>query len=506
MAPDKTCRLKGNVCVAVEQKSRMYSFSITLQQLLTNLMRYIGRVTIDILPEEVLLDIFDLYVDPTRDCYRVEIWCTLVHVCRKWRNIVLESPLRLNLRIRCHPAIPAREKLDIWSDLPVVVAQYGEDWEPEWGVDNVLAALEQNHRICNIDLCSVPTWQMEEILEAMHKSFPVLTKLWLLCNDETSPLDPDLFLGGSIPSLRQLGLCGIPFPEVPKLLLSATHLTELELDLSPAGYISPEAMTSCLVALTNLETLILNVDPESLLVREHRPSPPPTRTLLPALTDLEFDGVSEYLEDLVVRIDTPILDNLKILFFHKFIPDTPQLTQFINRLPKLKAHNVAHVDFHDDSVHIKLGRALGKEKGLGISYEVVHQQVLTVAQVCASSLFQPFGATVECLYICDNHPYLRRRILGRRNHWLELLRPFTSVKSLYLSLTRRHLACALHGLVEEGVARVLPNLKTLFLEKLGLSDPVELFESIISEQQSSDCPAVAVSHWERRERDDSWID
>jgi hypothetical protein len=89
-------------------------------------------VTIDILPEDVLLEIFVLYVDPTRKYDGLEAWRTLVHVCRKWRNVVLESPLRLNLRIRC-PTKRVREKLDIWPDLPIVLVQNGEDLQKKWG-------------------------------------------------------------------------------------------------------------------------------------------------------------------------------------------------------------------------------------------------------------------------------------------------------------------------------------------------------------------------------------
>jgi hypothetical protein len=183
-----------------------------------------------------------------------------VHVCRKWRNVVLESPLRLNLRIRCHPKTPTREKLDIWPALPIVLTQCYDGWQPEWGVVNVAVALEQNNRICQIDLWGVPTSQMEEILAAMHKTFPVLTDLSLDSDDETlvTLVDPDLFLGGSAPCLRSLELVHIPFPGLPKLLLSATHLTDLRLSNIPlSGYISPEAMFSCLSALTRLETLIL---------------------------------------------------------------------------------------------------------------------------------------------------------------------------------------------------------------------------------------------------------
>jgi hypothetical protein len=242
-----------------------------------------------------------------------------------------------------------REKLNIWPTLPIVLAaQYGQFWKPGWGVDIVAAALKQSNRICVIELSDVPALQMEEILAGMHKPFPVLTELSLQSDDEIhemAPVDPDLFLGGSIPCLRILHLADFPFPGLPKLLSSATHLADLRLNLSSSGYISPEAMVSCFFALTRLETLFLEFESlESFPIGEHRPPPPPTRTLLPALTELRFDGVNEYAEDLLARIDTPLLEYLKIHLFHQFISDTAQLSQFINRLPKLnlKAHNVAH--------------------------------------------------------------------------------------------------------------------------------------------------------------------
>ena len=357
-------------------------------------------------------------------------------------------------------------------------------------------ALEQNNRICQIDFSGVPT-EMEEILATlMHKSFPVLTELWLDSKDETASVDLDSFLGGSIPCLQILYLAHIPFPGLPKLLFSATHLTNLQLfNISNSGYISPEAMVSCFFALTGLEILILEFEsPESFPIREHRPPPPSTRTLLPALTRLQFRGVSEYLEDLVVRIDTPLLDNLVIHIFHQFIPDTCQLAQFINRSPKLKAHNEAHLDFNDVEFHLRLGE--GFEKGLRISYEVEHLQVSSVVQVCTSSLPQAFIATVERLYICDDSACWGGDNQVENNHWLELLRLFTPVKSLYLcQVIALRIAPAFQELVGESVAELLPTLQTLFWEDLDLLGPLpEDIGLFVSRRQFSGHP-VAVSHW-----------
>ncbi|KAI0279649.1 hypothetical protein BGY98DRAFT_1096028 [Russula aff. rugulosa BPL654] len=338
----------------------------------------------------------------------------------------------------------------------------------------------------------------------MHKSFLVLTDLWLESDDETASVEPELFLGGSAPCLQSLQLIYITFPGLPKLLLSAAHLTDLQLfDISHSGYISPEAMTSCFSVLIRLEKLILEFkSPESFPFREDRPPPPSTRTLLPALAVFQFYGVSEYLEDLVVRIDTPQLDKLKISLFHQFIPDTSQLVLFINRLPKLKAHIEIHVHFYESGrsgVYVKLGRFF--DKGLGILYEVVDWPVLSVAQVCTSSLFQAFSATVEHLYICDEYDSSWRDIQGESNRWLELLRPFTSVKSLYLShVIVRCIVPALRELVGEKVAEVLPAMKTLFLPDFDLLGPAsvpEAIRSFVSGRQFFGRP-VAVSHWRRK--------
>jgi hypothetical protein len=108
----------------------------------------------------------------------------------------------------------------------------------------------------------------------------------------------------------------IPFPGLPKLLLSATHLVDLcLLSIPDSGYISPEAMVTCLSSSTGLDGLFIGFEsPRSRPDRKTRRPPPPTRAL-PVLTKFQFIGVGEYLEDLVARIDAPLLGNLHISFF-----------------------------------------------------------------------------------------------------------------------------------------------------------------------------------------------
>ena len=212
---------------------------------------------------------------------------------------------------------------------------------------------------------------------------------------------------------------------------------------------------------------------------------------------MQFHGVSEYLEDLVVRIDTPSQGDLNITLFDQFIPDTAKLVQFIQITPKLRGNNEAHVAFHPSSVRLTLPAVSGK--GLQVSCEVVDWQVSSMVQVCTSSLSRLFRATVERLYICDTYAFWRGDIRVEENDWRELLRPFISVKNLYLShVIVRRIAPALQEIIGERVAGVLPALETLFLEDVLILEPFqEAIGSFVSGRQFSSHP-VAVSYWKRK--------
>jgi len=92
----------------------------------------------------------------------------------------------------------------------------------------------------------------------MQEPFPALANLELETKDDTTPVIPNSFLGGFAPDLGTLLLTGIPIP-LPgfrKLLLSTTGLVLLSIAKIPhSGYYSPEAMVTCLSALTRLEAL-----------------------------------------------------------------------------------------------------------------------------------------------------------------------------------------------------------------------------------------------------------
>jgi hypothetical protein len=482
----------------------------------------VGRVTIEVLPDVALLEIFDCHLNQTNQVreedhvsFGVEAWHTLVHVCRKWRSVVFGSPCRLNLRLYCTEKTPVREMLAVWPPLPIVV--WKNRW-PKWSIDNIMAALEHNDRVRKISLEDVTSLELEEILAPMQKPYPALTFLEIGGDYRgTAPVVPESFLGGSAPRLRHLKLNFIPFPGLPKLLLSATHLVYLHLWAIPnSGYITPEAIVAVLSTLTGLEGLLLAFEsPLSRPKRESRPPPPLTRSIFPALTRFRFKGASEYLGDLVARIDTPLLDGLDITFFHQLIFDTPQLTQFISRTPNLlETQAEAHVVFSRDDVWVRPwlppdgitppdGSFGSRGLDLKISCLQSDWQLSSLAQIYSSVLPQALIHMTEHLYIEDYFlpPHWQDDI--EDSQWLEVLHPFTSVKNLYVS--QELIPCiarALKELVGERVIEVLPALQSLFLRELHPSRPVqEAIWMFIAARQLAD-HSITVSHW--RSKIDEW--
>ena len=339
---------------------------------------------IDILPDDVLLGIFDFYVEMNPSFYiegGIEAWQRLVHVCRRWRCLVFGSPRRLHLRLYCTSQTPVRVTLDVWPVLPLVVRG---DMTPSSGTDNIVVALGQSNRVFEVNLANFAGWQLEQVLAAIEVPFPELRGLELSSKREAMPVIPDSFLDGFAPRLRYFSLDGIPFPGLPKLHLSATHLVHLWLTNIPhSGYISPEAIAALISVLSSLKTLSLRFrSPQSGPDLETRRPPPSKRSVIPALDYFHFKGAIEYLEDLVTGIDTPQLYEMRITFFNQIDFHTPRLAQFINRTPKLgKRH--ASVLFYDEMARIVLSPGT---LHIEVSCKEPDWQLSSMEQACNSSL------------------------------------------------------------------------------------------------------------------------
>ena len=464
----------------------------------------VGCVTfVDMLPDDVLLEIFDFCADEvTFTKEEIEAWQSLVHVCRRWRSIVFGSPRRLNLRLVCSAKTSAKDTLDIWPALPLIIQESSHLTE---GVDNIVALIEHNDRVRQICLGAqdIRGSQLDKILAAIQKPFPELTTLWLKSYGPVAVV-PDSFFGGSTPRLERVLLDGIPYPGLPKLLLSATHLVHLRLlNIPRSGHISLEAMLTAFIMLTNLQLLWLEFQsPRSNHDQENRRFPPPTHSILPVLKELRFKGVSEYLDDLVACIDAPLLFHLSITFFNDTVFDAPQLVQFVSRTPALTKLEKAGVSFGDGTARVNLSSQASNygELNVKIPCRELDWQVSCLEQICTLCL--PPISTLGDLYIYKaSYSQLDRQDNIENVLWLELLHPFTAVKNLYLSKEfAPHIVPALQELVEGRSTEVLPTLQNIFLEGLRPSEPAqEGILQFIAARQVTSYP-ITVSRWDRDRR------
>ena len=450
---------------------------------------------IGVLPDDVLLEIFYFYME-TYALYssqtRTEAWQSLVHVCRRWKDLVLGSPRRLDLHLYCTSETPARDALDAWPALPLIV----EGEMSSSGTENVIAALGQSNHVCRVSFSRLAARQLEEVLVAMQVPFPELEelRLRLYSNGVTQPVIPDSFLDGFAPRLRIFELDGIPFPGLPKLLSSSNHLVTLLLTNIPhSGYIPPEAIVALLSVLSSLKKLTLEFgSPQSRPDWEIRRLPPSERSVIPALISFHFKGVIEYLEDLVTCIDAPQLNNMYINFFDQIDFNIPRLAQFINSTPEFTKPN-AHVQFGDYRARVVLSPR-PRTLEIVISCRKPDRQLSSIEQVCNSSL-NPLS-TVEVLYI--EHQYAALVWKGdaiENTLWLRLLLPFTAAKYLYLSKEYAPgIAAALKELVGDRITEVLPSLQNIFVE--GPSGPFqENIGPFVAARRLSDHP-IAIYDWE----------
>jgi len=406
--------------------------------------------------------------------------------------------------------------LRICPTLPVVI----QDWKlcdspllAVENVDNIVAAFRHRNRVYDIDLDPLPLSFLEWITATpiMQVSLPTLTFLTLRSYVESATVLPDSFLGGYAPRLRELVLIGVPFPGLPKLLLSTNNLIELCLwNIPNFGYISPEAMVTCLSSLTNLRTLALNFNssqsrPDDL----SRSLASLTRVDLPALLDFRFNGAHDYLEDFVARINAPELCDIQISFSYQPLFDATQLSQFIGRIEGFDVFHQAYMKFYHGSIFIRFENAVQiTSLELQIVCIELEAQLSSLAQVCRP-FSSPILLSMERLEIVVDFPppdnwddYLENTLWL----WSRLLRSFTAVRDLYLpqELAFR-VVRALQDPNGESSEELLPTLRSIFVEGYRSFWEVQVaIRPFTATRQDSGRPEVAIHRWKQWEDDDEW--
>ena len=439
-------------------------------------------MTIDILPDDSLLDIFDSFSGPYDVYSRPWNWRRLAQVCRRLRQIILASPHRLHVQHLCTLGTPVRKLLSFLPDLPIVIDYYDYSdasltcLSPN-DEDDVIAALEHSNRVSALNLV-VTTTQLVKLVTVMQaqESYPALKYLRFTL-DADSPVLPDGFFGVSAPNLQVLRLYGVPFPTLPTILSSASDLVELDLfDIPESGYISPEAMAAALAALSSLQSFSIEfTSNNSCPYRIGLPSV--TRTVLPTLVSFDFRGVSDYLEDLMARIDCPKLKLTRIRYLHRHVGfRVTHLFEFINRLedPRFDRIDILFGNVSDNSIQVYHSRNVIT---ISISF---HGEEWGV-----SHIFQVFGqfsanlSEVHHLSICNN-----RGLEIGDNELVQFLYPFTPVQTLHASGDWvDHNPLSPEAVTGEMVTKVLSALGSLHFD----SPRAAFFENYIIVRKLSGC-------------------
>ena len=368
---------------------------------------------------------------------------------------------------------PVRKSLNIWPPLPIVI--YHNTWYSDED-ESIIAALAHHDRVSEISL-TCPFLE-ERFATVIRGPFPALTLLRL--GSSGRMVLPEAFLGESAPSLQNVTFNSIAFPALPKLLLTTSHLVTLRLWRIPSiGYISPEAMAACLVALPNLEHL--SIDYEIWTSHPNQTNPPPfTCTVLPTLTTFHFKGASKYLDDFIARFDAPVLQAF-IITVKGPIVHLSQLYRFISRAERFRLPTRVMVNFDFSFADIKL---LPSD-----SFNLIIScggRVSSMALVCQE--LSPFLSHVGRLEL-HGQPITMNM---DPSQWLELFHPLLAVQSLCVSERLVPLiAPALQELTGARAIEVLPELRILFLGGCQPSRSVqEAIESLVAARQLSNHPVV----------------
>jgi hypothetical protein len=318
-------------------------------------------LTINHLPDEVLLEIFDSHrqgIDPYDHQWRKRhVWIILAHVCRQWRAVVFASASRLDLGVTVGPEKPDHIKTILSGPLPIFI-----DYNCSRGkitgsaLWRMHAALRHHDRVREIAFVGKSV-NFDKFFKATNRPFPILESLafeFRYCYFKAKI--PDTFFRGrdtSIPHLRRLKLYYIPFTSISGFLLSATALTNLDLAIDPAGFSSSTetSLLACLQGMPFLGHLELGI----LSSRLDYPSQPTPRVIVPLskLTYFYYHGSSIFLDALVAGLSAPSLRDVSIHYY--LLTGWPHFVQLSRFISEIEEHyHAVHVALEGYDIHLSL--------------------------------------------------------------------------------------------------------------------------------------------------------
>jgi hypothetical protein len=380
---------------------------------------------------------------------------------------------------------PLFDTLSHLPPLPLIIDYRGKDTDDN---HSILHAIQHRNRVLHV-VSQAPSLYLSRLVVPMDGSFPRLESLSLLSTTKleegTRLILPKTFLA---PNLRHISLRGISLSKGLPLLASALLLVTLKLtDIQSPGYFTPATLVTRLNHLPKLEDLSLgfstplprpSAEGELLQV-------PITLTALPALRQLAFRGVSVYLEDLLARISSPLLQRCNITLFNQLSFTLPHLSHFTRTTETLR-HPFARVVFNQEGVSFVAGSRDEFNDGtfsLRVSCKPIGWQIDSATQICGALV--PVISTIEELTLDFEEENLPSDWQDEVDAmmWHGFLWPFSGVKKLRIGYP---LASELSNALESDdaglVLGLLPELQELEAQ-VELGHLNKAFETFIDARQ-----------------------
>jgi hypothetical protein len=349
-----------------------------------------------------------------------------VHICRNWQCINLAFQQTLYFQLFCTHGTPVRKSLGCWPAALPIVVEHGRSPSadpptPEDKDNNIIAALNQSDRVTSFGL-AITMPQLSDI------KGPFLGLEDLVLSLDTERQTPNAFGWGI---LRSFHLTRIALFALPRFLYYYRNLVDLQLhEVFDTRLCSLEALTDALSEMAWLRSLSLHLLPTTDHVGVSLPSQ--TRVVLPSLTHLNFQGMSQYLENFVGGVDAPHLGTIEITFKLSngsiLVTDFSYLCTFTDRIEMHKSHSQVHIW---SSEHVIAISCMQPGARTCIKLQVFCRQLSDQLSFMSRILIHlpAFHSDMEDLHISET-----RKARGEDSRlWLEPLNSFTSVKWIHVT-------------------------------------------------------------------------
>jgi len=442
--------------------------------------------SISVLPDDVLLEIFDFYRREDAPAWDHEGWYKLAHTSRRWRNIIFSCPSRLHVHLYCTYGSPVADMLSHSPPFPLIIDYDGRQPLSAKDEEGALLALQKHDRVRYIHLYASTT-VLDKLFAAMNGPFLLLEDLELFIEHSNADEDesegdkpgrPRLPQSFQAPHLRQLDLSrvgDVTEVRLPLLtsLISLVHLALVGIPTS--SYLPLDYLASCLSLMPQLEYIGLVFEIYILsddTAREPTDPPNVKQIPLPNLTGIFFQGDSSYLEGLAAQITAPHITTFNATFYDQ--PSSiPHLSDLLITAAGLR-FPIACIKFpgtciDDPNVAICMAsseQTLGRQSNfppvrIVFPSRSLYAQVVSTGKICAA--LTPILSAVERLHLGFDgtrwwFPH-ERRIENAR--WHDLLRPFCQVEKLQVDATLWDLSLALSPNDNGPSSEILPQLRKI---------------------------------------------